>query len=237
MVNEEFSRTAMLIGKAGIEKLKASSVIVFGVGGVGSFAIEALARMGLKRLDVVDADVVTVSNINRQLIALHSTVGKKKTEVIKERISDISPETLVTAYDVFFDNSTISLFDFKKYDYIIDAIDSVDSKVLLIKTANEAGVPIISSLGTGNKIISSGFRFSDIYDTSVCPLAKVMRKRLKDENVSSLKVLYSPDPPLTPDESFLTGKGKRTVGSISFVPSVAGLMIAGEVVRDLLNIG
>lgn len=235
MVKEEFSRTAMLIGKEGIEKLSSASVIVFGVGGVGSFVVEGLSRMGLARLDVVDSDTVSVSNINRQLIALHSTVGKKKTDVIKARISDVSPETLVDAYDVFFDASTLSLFDFKKYDYIVDAIDSVDSKVLLIKTAKTLGIPIISSLGTGNKLNASGFRFADIFDTSVCPLAKVIRKRLKDEKIDSLKVLFSPDEPITPDSTFLFEENKRTVGSVSFVPSVAGLMIAGEVVRDLLK--
>ncbi len=237
VLREEYLRTAMLVGEEGIKTFNNSSVIVFGVGGVGSFAVEAISRLGLKRLDVVDSDTVSVSNINRQLIALHSTVGKKKVDVIKERILDISPETSVTAFDLYFDAETAEKIDFSLYSYIIDAIDSIESKVLLIKKAKEYGVPIISALSTGNKLDASSFKIADIFETSTCPIARILRKRLREENISSLKVLYSTDTPLSPDSSFLAKDGKKAVGSVSFVPSAAGLLIAGEVARDLLSLG
>lgn len=233
-MKEEFSRTAMLIGADGIGKLNAAKVIVFGVGGVGSFAVEALARCGLHRLDVVDADTVSITNINRQLIALHSTVGRKKVDVAKERILDISPETKVEAYDIFYNKDSVDIIDLRRYDYIVDAIDSMDSKILLIKEAKKNKVPIISSLSTGNKLDVNGFTVSDIYKTSVCPIAKIMRKRLRDEGIDSLKVIYSTEQPIVSDTSFLADGGKRTVGSISFVPSSVGLMLASEVIHDLV---
>ena len=234
-MKEEFSRTAMLIGGDGMTKLNRSRVIVFGVGGVGSFAVEALSRCGLQRLDVVDADVVSVTNVNRQLIALHSTVGKKKVDVAKERILDISPETEVNTFDFFYSADTKDMIDICEYDYIVDAIDSMDSKILLVKEAKEKGVPIISSLSTGNKLDASRFSVSDIYSTSVCPIAKIMRKRLRAEGIESLKVIYSTEEPISPDASFLSDGGKRTVGSISFVPSSVGLLLASEVIRDLIS--
>lgn len=234
-MNERFSRTAMLIGENGIDKINNSSVIVFGAGGVGSYAVEALARCGVKRLDVVDADTVSITNINRQLIALTSTVGRKKVDVVKERVLDISPETLITVYDFFYDRSTFDKIDLTQYDYIVDAIDSIDSKVLLIKEAQRCSIPIISALSTGNKLDISKFMVADIYSTSVCPIAKIMRKRLKEEGINSLKVIYSTETPIVADQRFVLDSGKRTVGSISFVPSAVGLMLASEVVYDITN--
>lgn len=234
-MKEELFRTAMLIGDIGVDILNNSSVIVFGVGGVGSYAVEALSRCGLKRLDVVDADVVSISNINRQIVALHSTVGEKKVNVAKERILDISPVTLTDTYDIFYDENTKISIDLSKYDYIVDAIDSMDSKILLVKEAKKSGVPIISALSTGNKINPSRFVITDIYNTSVCPIAKIMRKRLKEENIDSLKVIYSTEPPISSKLDFEHNGGRKPIGSISFVPSVVGLMMAGEVVSDLIK--
>lgn len=234
-MNEQLSRTAMLIGECGINKLNNSSVIVFGVGGVGSFAVEALARCGLKRLDVVDSDVVSITNVNRQLIALHSTVGRKKVDVIKERIADISPETETHTFDVFYSEDTKNAIDFSEYDYVVDCIDSMDSKVLLIKEAKLKGTPVISALSTGNKMDVSKFTITDIYKTTVCPIAKILRKRLRDEKINDLKVVYSTEPPILADQSFVADSGKRTVGSISFVPSSVGLMLASEVIKDLIE--
>ncbi len=233
-MKEEFSRTAMLIGESGVTRLNDSSVIVFGAGGVGSFAIEALARCGLKKLGIVDSDSVSVTNINRQLIALHSTVGMKKVDAAAARVKDISPDTVTEVYDMFYSDETKDTVDLSGYDYIIDAIDSMDSKILLIKEAKAASVPIISSLSTGNKLDSSSFRISDIYSTSVCPIAKIMRRRLKEEGIDSLKVIYSDEPPIKPNEAFANDGGKRTVGSISFVPSRVGLMLAECAVKDLI---
>jgi tRNA A37 threonylcarbamoyladenosine dehydratase len=234
-LKEEFSRTAMLLGASCTDKLNNSSVIVFGVGGVGSYAVEALARCGLKRLDIVDSDYVSTTNINRQLIALHSTVGKKKVEVAKERIADISPETAVKAFDIFYNNDTKELIDLSVYDYIVDAIDSMDSKVLLIKEANKHSVPVISALSTGNKLDPTRFEVTDIYSTNVCPIAKILRKRLRSEGIPSLKVVYSTEEPITPDSAFVSDSGKRTVGSVSFVPSAVGLILASQVVKDLIS--
>ena len=233
-MKEQFLRSAMLIGCSGVETLSKSKVIVFGVGGVGSFAVEALARCGLSKLDIVDSDIVSASNINRQLIALNSTVGLKKVDVAKKRILDISPNTEVTAFDMFYDSENFDNIDLSQYNYVVDAIDSMESKVLLIKNANKYKVPIISVLSTGNKMDPGRFKICDIYDTSVCPIAKILRKRLRQENIESLKVVYSTEEPIMVKEIDYTG-GKRNVGSISFVPSVAGLLTAGEVVRDLIN--
>ena len=232
-MREELSRTAMLLGADAIERLNRAAVIVFGVGGVGSFAVEGLARCGLRRLDIVDSDEVSVTNINRQLIALHSTVGRKKVDVARERILDISPETEVNTYDFFYGEDTKDKLNLSAYDYIVDAIDSMDSKVLLIKEAKSKNVPIISALSTGNKLDPTGFAVTDIYKTSVCPIAKIMRKRLKDEGIDCLKVVYSTEPPISPNREYVCDGGKRTVGSISFVPSTVGLLLASEVIKDI----
>jgi len=234
-LKEQFIRSAMLLGNIAIEKLNNSKIIVFGVGGVGSFATESLARFGLERLDICDADTVSLSNLNRQLVALSSTVGKKKVDVMKERILDISPLTKVDTFDFFYDSTTKDIIDISKYDYVVDAIDSMDSKVLLIKECKNKNVPIISALSAGNKIDPTKFEITDIYKTTVCPIAKILRKRLKEENINSLKVVYSKELPITPDTSFLKDDGKRTVGSVSFVPSAMGLVLASGVIRDLIG--
>ena len=230
----EFSRTAMLLGEDGIKKIECSKIIVFGVGGVGSYAVEALARCGFCRIDIVDSDTVSLTNINRQLIALHSTVGQSKVQVTKNRILDISPETSVDTFDFFYSEDTKERIDLSEYDYIVDAIDSMESKILLIKEAKRCNVPIISSLSTGNKLDITKFSVSDIYSTSVCPIAKIIRKKLRAEGIDSLKVIYSTELPITPDSSFVVDGGKRTVGSISFVPPAVGLMLASEVVHDIV---
>lgn len=221
---EEFSRQNKLIGEENTKKLNACSVIVFGVGGVGSFACEALARAGIGNITVVDNDVVSKSNINRQLIALNSTIGKNKTAVIKERIFDINPRINVTENCVFYDESTQNQFDLTKYDYVLDCIDSVPSKVLLIK--NSQKTKIISAMGTGNKLCPEKFEITDISKTSYCPLAKKMRTELKKANIQKLKVIYSKEEPK---------KVEGAPASISFVPSVAGLMMAGEVIKELIK--
>ncbi|MBQ7794642.1 MAG: tRNA threonylcarbamoyladenosine dehydratase [Clostridia bacterium] len=223
----------MLIGTENIEVLKNSSVAVFGIGGVGSFVAEALARCGVGKILLVDNDTVSLSNINRQLIALHSTVGRAKTEVMKERITDINPLCNVETADVFYTESND--IDLSGYDYIVDAIDTVSSKLTLICEAKRLNIPIISSMGTGNKLDASHFKIADISKTSVCPLARVMRKELKVRGITKLKVLYSDEQPRTPTIT-LSEAGRRQIpASISFVPSVAGLLIAGEVVRDLIG--
>jgi len=231
-----FSRTEMLIGKDALEKLNKCRVAVFGVGGVGGYAVEALARSGVGTIDVIDSDVVDISNINRQIIATSKTVGRKKVEVAKERIADINPDCTVHAFDVFYSDETRNLFDFKSYDYVIDAIDSVSSKIDLIVTCKENGVPVISSMGAGNKLDPTKFEVDDIYKTSVCPLAKVMRRELKKRGVESLKVVYSKEEPIASEQTETPSPGKRSVpGSIAFVPSVVGLIAAGEVIKDLIK--
>lgn len=226
----------MLIGDEAVEKLKNSSVAVFGCGGVGSYTVEALARAGVGKITVIDADEVSVSNINRQIIATSSTVGRPKAEVQKERILDINPACLAEAKVMFYGAETADEIDLTQFDYVCDAIDSVTSKLLLIKTCHDAGVPIISSMGTGNKLRPEMFEITDISKTSVCPLARVMRRELKARGIYKLKVLYSKEEPITPIN---TGEcenapGRRaTTASISFVPSVAGLMIGGEIIKDL----
>ncbi len=231
-----FCRTELVLGHEAMERLGRASVAVFGIGGVGSYAAEALARGGVGRLMLVDDDVVAESNINRQLIALSSTVGKKKALVMKERALDIDPDIQIDARPLRYDESTADQFDFSGYDYIIDAIDSVTSKILLISRAKAAGVPIICSMGTGNKLHGEAFRIDDISNTSVCPLARVMRRELKKRGIEGVKVLYSTEPAIAPredaEEKLLPGK-HRITGSVSFVPSVAGLMLAGEVIRHI----
>lgn len=235
----QYDRTALVIGEEGLEKLKKSRVAVFGIGGVGSYTVEALARAGVGTIAIFDNDTVSKSNINRQIIALHSTVGRKKTEVMAQRIADINPDIKVIAKDVFYSAENADSFDPKDFDYVVDAIDTVSSKLLLIERCTET--PIISCMGTGNHLDPSKFVIADINKTSVCPLARVMRLELKKRGIKKLKVLYSTEQPIKPevDEKLLEeerekGSSRRQIpGSISFVPSVAGLMIAGEVIRNL----
>lgn len=233
-MDERFSRTRRLLGEQALNKLKKSKVAVFGVGGVGGYCVEALARSGVGTIDLIDADKVVFSNINRQIIALTSTVGQEKTEVAKKRIAEINPDCVVNAYNLFYDEQTQSQFDLSLYDYVVDAIDSVNSKVLLIVNAKKSGTNIISSMGAGNKKCAWAFKVADIYETKVCPLAKIMRKKLKEQGVKNLKVVYSEEEPIKAeldDEK----EGKKQVGSLAFVPSVVGLIMAGEVVLDLIE--
>ena len=232
MINE-FSRTALLLGEEKLNRLKNSTVAVFGVGGVGGYVAEGLARSGIGHIVLVDKDVVSVTNLNRQVIALHSTIGMQKTEVMEKRIKDINPNTVVEVKNCFYLPETSSEFDFSKYDYVVDAIDTVTGKIELVMNANSCGTPIISSMGTGNKLDPTAFEVSDIYKTSVCPLARVMRYELKKRGVKKLKVVYSKEKPIVPDENVQCDKAGKNVGSIAFVPSVAGLIIASEVVKDL----
>ena len=237
-MNPQFSRTEALLGPEAMEKLHHSHVAVFGVGGVGGYTVEALARCGVGQLDLIDSDTVTVSNINRQIIATHSSVGKLKVEVAKARILDINPECSVRTYPIFYLPETAQQFDFTQYDYIVDAIDTVTGKLQLVERAVAAGTPIICSMGTGNKLDPAAFMVSDISKTSMCPLARIMRKELKKRGISHLKVVYSQEEALTPDvdEEELKRTGKRQIpGSVAFVPGAAGLILAGEVVKDLIK--
>lgn len=230
-----FSRAELLLGEHALEKLRSARVALFGIGGVGSFAAEALARGGVGHITLVDGDTVSITNINRQLIALHSTVGKEKTAVMAARIADISPETEVETYPVVYGAENRDLLDFSTYDYVIDAIDTVTSKLILIEEAKKAGVPVISCMGTGNKFHPERFEVTDISKTSVCPLAKVMRKELKVRGIKNVKVVYSKEEPQKPAESTETGK-RQIPGSLSFVPPVAGMLLAGEVIRHIAGI-
>lgn len=230
---EPFSRTALLLGEEAMERLSRSRVAVFGVGGVGGYVCEALARSGVGALDLIDKDQVALSNINRQIIATHKTVGRDKTDVMRERILDINPDAEVRVYPCFFLPETADRFPFSEYDYVVDAVDTVTAKIELAVRAQEAHVPMISSMGAGNKLDASAFRVADIFETRVCPLARVMRRELKKRNVEHLKVVYSEEEPLKQEES-LKQEGKL-IGSVAFVPSVAGLILAGEVVKDLVR--
>ena len=232
-----FSRTELLLGKPAMEKLKKSTVTVFGLGGVGGYVVEALARSGVGALVLVDHDTVSLTNINRQIFATHSTVGMDKAEVAKARVLDINPEISVTAHKVFYGPDTASLFNFSKYDYVVDAIDTVTGKLALVTAAQAAGTPIISSMGTGNKLDPSKFQIADISKTSVCPLARVMRKECAKRGIRHLKVLFSTEDPLSPDAvTEELPEGRRSLpGSVAYVPSVAGLMIAGAVIQDLIK--
>lgn len=235
-MKEQFSRTALLYGDEAINKLAKSHVAVFGIGGVGGYVAEALARSGIGRLDLIDSDTVSVSNINRQIIATHKTVGRYKTDVMAERIGEINPDALVNALNIFYTPENSGEFDFSQYDYIVDAIDTVTSKLELIVNADKAGTPIISSMGAGNKKNAAAFEVADIYKTTVCPLARVMRRELKKRGIKALKVVYSKEPPAeakkSPTEEELSAK-RSVPGSTAFCPSVAGLIIAGEVINDL----
>lgn len=234
-MSEYFSRTELLFGKEKMEILKNSRVAVFGVGGVGGYVVEALARSGVGCLDIIDNDVVSESNINRQIIATVDTIGKFKVDVARDRILSINPQVVVNAHNTFFMPDTSQLFDFKEYDYVVDAIDTVTGKLELIQRAFDAGTPIISSMGAGNKLDPTAFRVSDISKTSVCPLAKVMRRELKKRGIDHLKVVYSQEQPLTPVVQN-ENQGKRIPGSNAFVPSAVGLIIAGEVIKALIGL-
>lgn len=243
-MEERFCRTAMLIGEAGVARLKAARVAVFGIGGVGSFAAEALARAGVGRLVLVDNDAVTASNLNRQLAALESTLGRSKAAVMKERIKDVNPAIEVEIIEDFFLPERAGLFFHGSYDYIVDAIDTVAGKIGLVMEAKKRSIPIVSSMGAGNKLDPTKFEVADIYETSVCPLARVMRRELKSRGVTTLKVVYSKEKPrkplFVPAEENGDGDGaalcKQSPGSISFVPSVAGLILASVVVRGIAGL-
>lgn len=242
-MNEQFSRTRLLLGEEAMKHLAAARVAVFGIGGVGGHAAEALARSGVGQIDLIDSDKVSESNINRQLIATYSTVGRYKVDVMEERIRDINPQAVVHTYRCFFLPENAQQFPFADYDYVVDAVDTVTAKLELVLKAQAAGVPIISSMGAGNKLDASAFQVADIYQTSVCPLARTMRRELKKRGVERLKVVYSQETPLEPEcdyvvsaEPEVASAGRRAVpGSVAFVPSVAGLIMAGEVVRDLVG--
>ena len=243
-MQEQFIRTAMLLGECGVEQLMNKRVAVFGIGGVGGHAAEALARSGIGALDLIDNDAVSLSNLNRQIIAAFDTVGRQKTEVMKERIISINPRCLVRTYDCFYLPEEREQFPFAEYDYIVDAVDTVTAKIDLAAAAQEKGIPIISSMGTGNKLDPTRLEVADIYDTSVCPLAKVMRKELKSRGIRALKVVYSREKPRIPlSVKGEDGKvpvrentGRPVPGSTAFVPAAAGLIIAGEVVLSLAGI-
>lgn len=246
-MSEQFARTELLIGRDGMEKLQKARVAVFGVGGVGGYAVEALARSGVGTLDIIDADKVCLSNLNRQIIATHKTIDEYKVDAAKERILDINPDAAVNAYRCFYLPETAGQFDFTRYDYVVDAIDTVTGKLELVLQAKRANTPIISSMGAGNKMDPTAFRVADIYQTNVCPLAKVMRRELKKRGINKLKVVYSEEKPLIPiTNGACRRKGdygdnvrddfprRQTPGSNAFVPSVVGLIIAGEVIKDII---
>ena len=269
----QFSRTELLIGKDNLDRLSRARVAVFGVGGVGGYVVEALARSGVGTLDLIDSDKVASSNLNRQIIATYNTIGQYKVDAARERVLSINPQAVVNAYRTFYLPETAAQFDFASYDYVVDAIDTVTGKLMLAEQAQKSGTPIISSMGAGNKMDASAFEVADIYETSVCPLAKVMRRELKKRGIRKLKVVYSKETPLTPRtedricgqaaekacgqdgeqteqvctagnaangsagnvQEAAVGRRRQTTGSMAFVPAVAGLIIAGEVVRDLIG--
>lgn len=236
-MEEKFVRTGLLLGEDGVETLAQKHVAVFGIGGVGGYVVEALVRSGIGEITIVDKDEVAESNINRQIIATTKTVGRKKVDVMQERIGDINPACTVHARACFYLPETAEQFDFSRYDYVVDAVDTVTAKIELVLRAKEAGVPVISSMGAGNKLNPAGFEVADIYQTSVCPLARVMRRELKKRKVERLTVVYSKEPPRVPlGAAEDDGTGKRIPGSVAFVPSAAGLVIAGQVVLELLGI-
>lgn len=246
-----FSRSELLLGKDGIERLKRSRVAVFGIGGVGGYAVEALARSGVGALDLIDDDKVCLTNINRQIIATRKTIGKYKVDIAAERIAEINPDCAVTCHKTFYMPDTADLFDFTLYDYVIDAIDTVTGKIALVEQAARSDTPIISCMGAGNKLDPTKFEVADIYKTSVCPLARVMRRELKKRGINKLKVVYSKEEPLRPDDSAEISCRNHCVcppgtarkcterrdipGSVAFVPAVAGLIIAGEVIKDIVG--
>ena len=232
---DAFSRTGLLLGEDAMKQLNSARVAIFGLGGVGGYAVEALARSGVGALDLVDHDTVSVTNMNRQILATTATVGKSKAQVAKQRVLDINPQCQAVAREVFFGPDTMDQFDFSQYSYVIDAIDTVTGKLALITAAKNAGVPIISCMGTGNKLDPTKFQITDISKTSICPLARIMRKECAKRGIRHLKVLFSTEDPITPETTNeLPPEGRRTIpGSVAFVPSVAGLILAGEVIKDL----
>jgi Dinucleotide-utilizing enzymes involved in molybdopterin and thiamine biosynthesis family 1 len=252
MLNQ-FSRTELLFGKEGMARLAKARVAVFGLGGVGGFTVEALARSGIGMLDLIDDDRICLTNLNRQIFATRKTIGLYKVDVAKERILEINPNAVVNTYKIFYTPATSDQFDFSQYNYIVDAIDTVTGKVELVLKAQELGVPIISSMGAGNKVDPTAFEVADIFKTSICPLARVMRQELRRRGVKSLKVVYSKEPTLTPIDDLTTGcqadyicppgtarkctQRRQVPGSNAFVPSVAGLIAAGEVIKDLTHFG
>lgn len=236
-----FSRTEMLIGDKGLNRLKNSRVAVFGVGGVGSYTVEALVRSGIGAIDLIDSDTVCESNINRQIIATSKTLGQYKVDAAKQRILEINPDVSVTVHKAFYTPETADMFDFSLYDYVVDAIDTVTGKISLVMETSKAGVPIICAMGAGNKLDPTAFEVADIYETAMCPLARVMRRELRKRGIKKLKVVYSKEPAITPlpqkEEKENGVVSKRQIpGSISFVPSAAGLIVAGEVVKDLIKL-
>lgn len=237
---DQFSRTELLLGKQAMEKLKNARVAVFGLGGVGGYVVEALARSGVGQLELIDHDDISLTNLNRQILATQDTLGMPKAEAAAQRAKAINPHIQAAARQVFYTPETAHQFDFTRYDYVVDAIDTVTGKLMLIKAAKEANTPIISSMGTGNKLDAAAFRVADIYDTSVCPLARIMRKECRKRGIDSLKVVYSEEEPLSPTlsegEKEEMPEGRRALpGSVAFVPAVAGLIIAGEVIKDLIQ--
>jgi tRNA A37 threonylcarbamoyladenosine dehydratase len=251
MLNQ-FSRTELLLGKAGMEKLAQSRVAIFGIGGVGGYTVEALIRSGVGTVDLIDDDKICLTNINRQIYATRKTVGKYKVDVAAERIAEINPNAVVNTYKMFYTPETSAQFDFSNYDYVVDAIDTVTGKLELVENALKCNTPIISSMGAGNKLNPAAFEVTDIYKTSVCPLAKVMRRELKKRGIKKLKVVYSKEQPITPIDDMAIScrtncicppgtarkctQRRQVPGSTAFVPSVVGLIIAGEVIKDLLQI-
>ena len=235
-MSEQFLRTEMLLGSEAIQKLQSARVAVFGLGGVGGYAVEALARSGIGGLDLIDSDTVSISNLNRQILATHSTVGMLKVDAASQRVLDINPDCSVRTYPIFYTPDTADQFDFTQYDYIVDAIDTVTGKLALVERAMAAETPIICCMGTGNKLDASAFQVADISKTTMCPLARVMRKELAKRGIRHLKVVYSQEEALTPTgwEEEAAALGKRQIpGSVAFVPGAAGLLLAGEVIRDL----
>ena len=238
-MQEQMIRTRMLLGEGAMEKLQKARVAVFGIGGVGGYTVEALARSGIGQLDLIDHDTVSVSNINRQILATHSTVGMLKVEAARQRILDINPECKVRTYPMFYLPETAEQFDFSKYDYIVDAIDTVTGKLQLAQRAFAVGTPIISCMGTGNKLDASAFEVADISKTTMCPLARIMRKELAKRGIKHMKVVFSKEEALTPTgwEEEAAALGKRQIpGSVAFVPGTAGLILAGEVIKDIAGI-
>lgn len=241
MTVNEFVRTRALLGPEGFERMSGACVAVFGVGGVGSFVAEALVRSGIRNIHIVDNDRVCLSNINRQILALHSTLGRPKVEVMRERMLDINPKAQITAWEMFADQESLAAFPFGSCDYIVDAIDTVTSKLLIIEKAKALDIPVISSMGVGNKLYPDRLKITDISRTSVCPLARVMRRELKKRNINHVKVLFSDEPPVKlgadlGSDAHSLNKKRVSPGSIAFVPSVAGLMIAGTVIRELSGV-
>ena len=242
-MEEQFIRTQMLLGSEAMNRLRNSRVAIFGIGGVGGYAAEALARSGIGAFDLIDMDMVSISNINRQIIAAMSTVGRYKTEVMRDRILDINPQADVVVHNCFYLPENEQEFNFNQYDYIVDAVDTVTAKISIICKAKKLQIPVISSMGAGNKMDAAAFRAGDISNTSVCPLARVMRRELKKRGIDSLKVVYSKEKPMKPMEEFMeessdTGmlsNRRSTPGSVSFVPPVAGLLLAGEVVKEIIG--